>query len=351
MGVIIPENNKHNFNKLDNCKNSIFLAGPCPRDNYEDDWRNEAIDILTDLGFDGIILNPTNPNYDKTDEGHLLKQLQWEIEAMHKSSAIIFWVERTEEHPAFTTNIEFGQWYDKPRVYCGWTNNAIKNNYLENRLNLIGKKRYKTLESLCKQVVKDLNKPTQKWFLSDTHFSQERTLELSKRPFRDITEMDLTMIFNWNKNISINDEVYFLGDFGASFDYLNLLNFKKLHFILGNYERQDADKKDITKKSIKELNKFDNVIVYENRGDCKVKLKNNKEVICIHEPIDPDNETDFSDKLCIYGHIHGRTFYKINGADVGVDINNFKPLDEDTLIWRLNAIQYLDQNVWAENCI
>jgi len=340
------------LSKLDDCKKAIFLAGPCPRENYDDDWRKDAISILKRLKFDGVVINPTNPNYDESDPNYLNKQVAWETEGLYKASAIVFWVERSEEHPAFTTNIEFGQWFDKPSVYCGWSRKAIKNKYLEERLKDIGKKKYSSLEVMLTQVVVDLNRPSKKWFLSDTHFSQQRTLELSKRPFRDLQDMDYNMISNWNKHITMNDEVYFLGDFGESFDYLKLLNYKKLHFVLGNYERQTVDKKDITDKSLKELKKFDNVKTYL-RGECKLTLKDGKDVICIHEPIDPaeENPTDYTDKLCIYGHIHGRHFYKLNGTDAGVDAHWFSPIDEDEIVWRLNAIKYLDQNVWNQNCI
>lgn len=32
--------------------NSIFLAGPCPRTDYKNDWRYKAFEILERLGFD-----------------------------------------------------------------------------------------------------------------------------------------------------------------------------------------------------------------------------------------------------------------------------------------------------------
>ena len=46
--------------------------------DYEDDWRNEAIEILNKLKFKGTVLNPTNKYYDATDKEHLLKQTEWE---------------------------------------------------------------------------------------------------------------------------------------------------------------------------------------------------------------------------------------------------------------------------------
>ena len=42
---------------------SIFLAGPTPRDRETQSWRPEAIKILKEIGFDGIIFYPEfNPN-------------------------------------------------------------------------------------------------------------------------------------------------------------------------------------------------------------------------------------------------------------------------------------------------
>ena len=202
-------------------------------------------------------------------------------------------------------------------------------------------------------VVEDLDVGPRKWFLSDTHFSQQRTLELSKRPFNTVEEMDLTMISNWNKNVRMNDTVYFLGDFGESFDYLNLLNFKKLNFVLGNYEKIDANKKDIKTKSIKALEQIPNVKVFD-RYECKLELSNGRMVTMVHEPINPISMEYVCwqpNQIYLYGHIHGRTFYKLNGTDVGVDIHQYAPISEDEIIWRLNAIHFLDNNVWENECM
>ena len=76
--------------------------------NYEknDVWRKEAYSIFEDIGFDGDILNPTNKNYGLMKD--LTKQTDWENEAMHKASAIIFYLERTEKNSGFTSNCEWG---------------------------------------------------------------------------------------------------------------------------------------------------------------------------------------------------------------------------------------------------
>ena len=52
------------------------------------------------------------------------------------------------------------------------------------------------------------------FFTADTHFSFQRALEHSKRPFYDIDVMDNILIDNWNSTIGRNDIVFHLGDFG-----------------------------------------------------------------------------------------------------------------------------------------
>lgn len=75
------------------------------------------------------------------------------------------------------------------------------------------------------------------YFTSDTHFGSERTLELSKRPFASVKEMDDTMISNWNKIVTNNDYVYHLGDFG-NYEVVPKLN-GKITLIWGNYELKE----------------------------------------------------------------------------------------------------------------
>jgi len=110
---------------------SIFLAGPTPRSSDVETWRKEAIHILNDLGFDGIVYVPEFNNEDRTFD--LIKQVWWEREALFSSSVIVFWIPRSDVLPGYTTNIEFGYWMakDKGKVIYGRPDNSIKNNYLD----------------------------------------------------------------------------------------------------------------------------------------------------------------------------------------------------------------------------
>ena len=216
--VIYPKSSKKgSFTKLDNIKNSIFLAGPCPRKDYRaSDWREKTMITLENLGFNGYVLNPTNEYYDTDNADELTMQTQWEWEAMCKASAIVFYLARSEKNPGFTSNVEIGMWLDQPGIYVcipeGDTKNA--NRYIEIKCKERNMPIYRTIEDCYAAVCKDLDRPGKTWYTSDTHFGQERTMVFSKRPFNTVKEMDLTIISNWNKHIMKNDIVYHLGDFG-----------------------------------------------------------------------------------------------------------------------------------------
>ena len=73
------------------------------------------------------------------------------------------------------------------------------------------------------------------FFTSDLHFNAQRTIDISKRPFKTPEELNKALIKNWNETVSKDDTVYILGDFG-DLSYAKYLNGRKV-FIRGNYER------------------------------------------------------------------------------------------------------------------
>lgn len=348
------------FTELNNLTNAIFLAGPCPRekDDFKNDWRNNAFDILKKLKFDGIVITPSNPDYQeyrKHDHDALKVQTNWEFEAMKKASSIVFWIDRSEKHPAMTTNIEFGDWYDKEGVYVGWPDSAIKNDYIEIRLKMRNEKKvYKDLEEMLRQVVEDLNRPSQTFFTSDTHFSQQRTLEYSRRPFVDVRDMDLGLISNWNKRVTMNDTVIHAGDFGdikTLKETLKNLNFKKLIWVMGNYDRTDAVFIRVILKEIKrDIEFIDNYQFTYDKFGKKITF------YVIHEPKTnimgkSGHVPTYPSEFVLYGHIHGRSFAKINGIDLGTDYHNYTPISIDDILWFHNACQYWDENVFCQEAI
>lgn len=341
------------FNRLENVRNSIFLAGPCPREDFSDDWRLEAFATLDRLGFEGVAITPTNENYGKmmsdfsmSDGEALAKQTRWESDAMHLASAIVMWIPRSPEHPARTTNIEFGEWYREPRVFVGWPDGAEHNEYIQVKLMDSGKSRHCTLESLLAAAVLSLNAPKNAWFTSDTHFCQKRTLDLSRRPFLNVHGMDMAIMSNWNKRVTMNDIVMHAGDFmdPAALDerlvpYLENLNFGKLHWVLGNWDREHAEKiYRAVLESGRDVELHDGQYSFEDNG---------KRFVVVHEPNDFPIAAG-ADDIVLFGHIHGRAFAKRNGFDIGTDYHRYAPVDLKTVRWFVGAMDHWDENVFSD---
>ena len=53
---------------------------------------------------------------------------------------------------------------------------------------------------------------SKKFYISDLHLGHNNIIRLDNRPFKNMTEMETTIINNWNSVVSDNDQVYILGD-------------------------------------------------------------------------------------------------------------------------------------------
>lgn len=117
---------------------SIFLAGPTPRNPDEvESWRPDAIRILKDKGFDGVVFAPENR--DGVYKNDYDDQIAWEEKYLNIADCIVFWVPRdlsldSKDFPkmaAFTTNVEFGTWQDSGKIVFGAPEDAEKVAYLK----------------------------------------------------------------------------------------------------------------------------------------------------------------------------------------------------------------------------
>lgn len=137
-------------------KNSIFLAGPTPRNRKNKSWRSDALEILIQLNFKGSVFVPEmfgveewNPVYSH--------QIEWEYKALRISHMILFWVPRdiAGGMPAFTTNVEFGLHLDDDRMIYGRPEWADKCKYLDYMYKkFTGEVPFTDLKELLEQSIK-----------------------------------------------------------------------------------------------------------------------------------------------------------------------------------------------------
>ncbi len=138
---------------------SIFLAGPTVRmsqlESWKGDfWRKDALKILEELGFDGIVYVPEYLYYKDIISDQ--EKFDWEWDALHSSGVVLFWVPRQfPELPAMCTNVEFGYYNGiGKKVVYGRPDTADKNGYLDELFaKLYNKKPQNDLKSLLKEAV------------------------------------------------------------------------------------------------------------------------------------------------------------------------------------------------------
>lgn len=328
----------------------IFLAGPI---QGAPDWRKEVLDL--DWPKEVMFLDPAQKGLN--DFNHA-EQVDWETDYLNMSDAILFWIPEEAEKIegrdyAQTTRAELGEWLAKS-AQCGKKLIIGINPTFPGRQYFVERATrdyniqevYDNFESLMSAVrveLKYLGDSPKTWFISDTHFGSQRALELSKRPFKDVKDMDRALIRNWNSRIKPGDTVWHLGDFGdhETVKYLN----GNINLIFGNYEEDEAGSEvikyhdrliDLGFKSVSISGK---AILEEEFGP----------FILAHKPSVAKKEYDEDGQIGFvgFGHIHGRQRCKPWGMDVGIDGNNYCPYSLDDIKFYKEAIEkYYDNEVY-----
>jgi calcineurin-like phosphoesterase family protein len=160
------------------------------------------------------------------------------------------------------------------------------------------------------------------FFTSDTHFGDHRVLNISRRPFGSVAEMDAAMVERWNALVTSEDEVWHLGDFARSAqlagEMFAKLNGRK-HLIIGNNDPQAILCLD-----------WASARHYAEIEEGGVRL-----VLC-HYPFRTWNGIGRG-AVNLHGHSHGRLKPFTRQFDVGVDVREFRPVKLESLIARRKA--------------
>lgn len=134
---------------------SMFLAGPSPRQKDHPNWRIEALELLEELGYQGVVFIPLprDGNWAHSYDS----QVEWEHTYLHMADKVVFWIPRNMETlPALTTNVEFGIWYRSGKAVLGFPTNAPKMRYLAHHAKAEGVPIHYDLTEMLTAVVANL---------------------------------------------------------------------------------------------------------------------------------------------------------------------------------------------------
>jgi len=131
---------------------SIFLAGPTVRGNqpHLTSWRFAAIEEFEKQGFKGDLIVPEFTSKTESDKGKEWVPL-WEYNGLKKADCIMFWIPRTRELIALTTNIEFGYWQarEPQKMIYGRPDDAYRMGYLDIMWKAVAAENKQYFPSIC----------------------------------------------------------------------------------------------------------------------------------------------------------------------------------------------------------
>lgn len=143
------------------------------------------------------------------------------------------------------------------------------------------------------------------WIISDTHFGHGNIIELGKRPFEHVEEMNNAMIDAWNDKVGRDDFVIHLGDFGwRNTDYnleiMSRLRFGKLVLVCGNHD---------SSRSLTAYHKLG--VQIQDYLEVKTPRFGGK-LCCFHYPIHEWNGF-FRGAIHAHGHTHSAVYSEVPG--------------------------------------
>jgi calcineurin-like phosphoesterase family protein len=168
------------------------------------------------------------------------------------------------------------------------------------------------------------------FFISDFHVGHQNVIRFDNRPFKNLDEMHMTLINNWNNVVGDDDIVFYLGDLfyrcHSKYPMWFVHQLKgKIHFILGNHDRY---------RDISKLNRFETIST-EAKLDVKDdSVKGRYQHFHLHHhPIISWNKASHG-AIHLHGHCHQKMamspdyawLYKRKIMDVGCNGINYTPI-------------------------
>lgn len=133
------------------------------------------------------------------------------------------------------------------------------------------------------------------YYIADLHLGHKNCLTYDNRPFDSIEENDETIIRNWNKVVTADDDVYLLGDISwhntaKTVELFNRLS-GKIHLIKGNHDGKLLSNRELRSR-------FCEITDYK-----ELNIGGKKSIVLCHYPI-PCFKNHYHGWYHLYGHVH-----------------------------------------------
>ena len=138
------------------------------------------------------------------------------------------------------------------------------------------------------------------YYISDLHIGHANAINLDRRPFKDLDEMNEAIFANWNARVQADDTVYILGDFiwkkeSEWAHYVAPLTGNKV-LIRGNHDPKEFS------STTKHL--------FQSITNLKEIVDGDRHVVMCHYPM-PFFRNGFSPSTyMLYGHVHSTLEYQ-----------------------------------------
>ena len=180
-----------------------------------------------------------------------------------------------------------------------------------------------------------------KYFSSDWHLGHSRSIEFAKRPFKDVQEMDETIIARMTSPLKKGDDFYFIGDLAwdpksAEMFFEAFPRKARFYWVLGNHDRKDL------------IERFAGRCAFVgNMLEIKLSVAPNtprQNITLCHYPMITWNKSHYN-AWQLYGHHHVASWkydelpWRTPGKQLNVNCEffGFEPVSEEYLIEIMNS--------------
>ena len=166
------------------------------------------------------------------------------------------------------------------------------------------------------------------WFTSDEHYHHKNIITYCNRPFKDVDEMDETLISNHNSVVKEDDITIHCGDFTlakSQFAKNIILRLKGDHiFLTGSHD-----------KWMEKINPFLKITLPGYVLEQKI---NDTYIVACHYAFRVWPRSHYN-SINVHGHSHGELQPIGRQLDVGVDSHNYFPISLTQVIQTINLNQ------------